>query len=154
MKARTAARPCSRPRGGLKVPFRPGLDTVRLGQGMLGIGLSPERGCCFAPSQILSIRGVTQQGRLPALSLLGWPGWNCGFLASPHLRCTAATRGKNDHHRGAFPHTSGEIYFCWPEFWTRANRGTGGLVFPMAVWVDPTPSEAQAPRTDLVNCCA
>jgi hypothetical protein len=62
MKPRTAAQLCSRPRVGLKVPSRSGLEAVPLGQGTLRMGLSPERGCCSAPSQIPCIRGLRKSG--------------------------------------------------------------------------------------------
>ena len=68
--------------------------------------------------KVPSLCGDADDMRLSDWPLPGWAGGTTDFLTTPLLLCTTTSRGKDDHYRGAFPCTGGEICFWWTEFWT------------------------------------
>ena len=75
------------------------------------------KGRCVV-GKVPSLCGDADDMRLSDWLLLGWAGGTTDFLTTPLLVSTATSRGKDDHYRGAFPCSSGEICFWWTEFWT------------------------------------
>ena len=96
---------------------------------MVGRGHPRERRGRFGISQVLSLCWDTASVRLTHRFPKDSAGGMTGLATAPLLWCTAVSRGKDDHHRGPFPHRGGEIYFCWTKFWTDGMNAKSGRHF-------------------------
>lgn len=100
----------------------PRLQFARRWQSALGTELCSRRKNFFVAGQVLSLCEDADNHWPGDWRPLGGAGGTTGVLATLLLVCTAATRGKDDPYRGAFPRTAGKFHFWWSEFWTEGSE--------------------------------
>ena len=124
--------------------IEPRLEFAGPWQSALATGLPSRRKNCFVLGQVLSLCADANNLWLGDWCPLGWAGRTTGFLATPLLLCTAASRGKDGHYRGVFRRTGGEICFWWTELWTERNKSTGRLAFQWSSGSNGLPAKLKA----------